>query len=765
MVDNTDINSTSQDPSTLPTRSSSILEDASTLLMFHNSAVNASAPVLVPVPAPAPLPAPINEVSASMLPSSTSSSAPLNPPESPPISRQPNLSSPGPAIAALASFSNENQGYSTKGMIAADALAAAIEVSAQRLSQPAQRSVPVQGGFEIESRVDSNVTVEEGTGSADETRAEGGDDHDDADAADDDVPVKESEKGPKDPPQSRTTQTSKESTGKPTREKKPRKPINEPSNPQAEAALSLQFSKNPSEYKVDPDSGIISCICEVEEDDGYTIQCDKCFRWQHIYCMGIGSIDDAPDDFMCNACQPRPLNAKKARAHQLQRLSSARKRKERRGKNPEEDEEEAEATENGNERSKEEDSKTKESKPPRNSKPLNPYGKNLEEADIKVLPPRDQYKTTYNHLTDYEYSDPKVLAYIKRAMGIPANGATISKSQLELTNFPSIKVKTYTDASNKKFNGITKTALFTDDLIPQNSLVGEYLGTVGFKNSYMHDSRNHYRIWGVEKPNVLFVPGTDIVIDARFSGNLTRFIRRSCHPNCELIVLKVGDKHKFMLNSLKPIKSGSELTVAWNWDNHHPIKYIINGQPFDATNDADKPTLVLSVESILNFVECACSSAAECYLSKVKKASSIMYRANRKGTPSKLIKKERVYTPIEERLDKERQINLADSLEVVKSFDEEADSKSETAAVLAAEINIKPFVYGYLSKKRRHLDVIDANEIPTLKDYLPIPFEVEKKPDLKTAGEIAEGSAAPVTNKPKKLSFADYYKKKKTGPV
>jgi hypothetical protein len=29
------------------------------------------------------------------------------------------------------------------------------------------------------------------------------------------------------------------------------------------------------------DDGQIRCICDTMEDDGFTIQCEKCFVWQH----------------------------------------------------------------------------------------------------------------------------------------------------------------------------------------------------------------------------------------------------------------------------------------------------------------------------------------------------------------------------------------------------------------------------------------------------------------------------------------------------
>ena len=56
------------------------------------------------------------------------------------------------------------------------------------------------------------------------------------------------------------------------------------------------------------DQGIIRCICGVTEDDGFTIQCEKCFVWQHIACFEI-IHDELPDVYYCEQCDPRPVDA------------------------------------------------------------------------------------------------------------------------------------------------------------------------------------------------------------------------------------------------------------------------------------------------------------------------------------------------------------------------------------------------------------------------------------------------------------------------
>lgn len=50
------------------------------------------------------------------------------------------------------------------------------------------------------------------------------------------------------------------------------------------------------------DSGSIRCICGNEEDDGFTIQCESCFVWQHASCMGI-LRNSVPDVYLCDQCR------------------------------------------------------------------------------------------------------------------------------------------------------------------------------------------------------------------------------------------------------------------------------------------------------------------------------------------------------------------------------------------------------------------------------------------------------------------------------
>ncbi|XP_076041232.1 SET domain-containing protein upSET isoform X2 [Oratosquilla oratoria] len=66
------------------------------------------------------------------------------------------------------------------------------------------------------------------------------------------------------------------------------------------------------------DDSITRCVCDFTHDDGYMIQCDHCFVWQHVDCMEIDR-NNIPEEYLCEACKPRHVNKLKARALQIRR--------------------------------------------------------------------------------------------------------------------------------------------------------------------------------------------------------------------------------------------------------------------------------------------------------------------------------------------------------------------------------------------------------------------------------------------------------------
>lgn len=54
--------------------------------------------------------------------------------------------------------------------------------------------------------------------------------------------------------------------------------------------------------------GQISCVCGVDEDDRPSVQCDRCFNWCHLECIGVSHVSDLGDEddpWYCPQCRPR----------------------------------------------------------------------------------------------------------------------------------------------------------------------------------------------------------------------------------------------------------------------------------------------------------------------------------------------------------------------------------------------------------------------------------------------------------------------------
>ncbi|KAJ2549263.1 SET domain-containing protein 3 [Coemansia sp. RSA 1933] len=81
-------------------------------------------------------------------------------------------------------------------------------------------------------------------------------------------------------------------------------------------------SRDPGEDSTpDEDQGLIRCICNIDDDDGFTIQCENCLVWQHAVCVGVEQ-DNVPDEYLCEKCNPRKLDVKRAVEYQRRRLDS-----------------------------------------------------------------------------------------------------------------------------------------------------------------------------------------------------------------------------------------------------------------------------------------------------------------------------------------------------------------------------------------------------------------------------------------------------------
>ncbi|XP_029447910.1 PHD finger protein 20-like protein 1 isoform X2 [Rhinatrema bivittatum] len=66
---------------------------------------------------------------------------------------------------------------------------------------------------------------------------------------------------------------------------------------------SINFEESQDEE--DAINEIVRCICEMDEENGFMIQCEECLCWQHSVCMGLLE-DSIPEQYICYICRDPP---------------------------------------------------------------------------------------------------------------------------------------------------------------------------------------------------------------------------------------------------------------------------------------------------------------------------------------------------------------------------------------------------------------------------------------------------------------------------
>lgn len=317
-------------------------------------------------------------------------------------------------------------------------------------------------------------------------------------------------------------------------------------------------------YKVDPDSGIIGCICGIEEDDGFTIQCDVCFRWQHCSCMGYKTNDEVPEDeykcYFCDTGKWNRFDPDKCRSDTVARLELDKVSNEPQTGKPTSKRKTLGSAPDGKRRKTE-----KETKPaPGGDRPANDRRKSSNSAiavsspsaNMGILEVRNKendlleegvsaesYQSVYYKLKANDYKS----AEVKKLLEILGDGFERSPESLAIEIMPlalykstkfskvilpvhqkylqdrnelnrskghnktSVQVKAYSENPKQKFVGISKSGLFISEravtpapeyTIPAGTEVIEYLGEIDFFELYIGNPVNQYSLWGTVKPRV-----------------------------------------------------------------------------------------------------------------------------------------------------------------------------------------------------------------------------------------------------------------------
>ncbi|KAH3662489.1 hypothetical protein OGAPHI_005741 [Ogataea philodendri] len=495
-------------------------------------------------------------------------------------------------------------------------------------------------------------------------------------------------------------------------------------------------------YAVDPDSGEIGCICGYEHDDGFTIQCDRCFRWQHAVCMGIDDIDEVPETYLCYLCDPTlVVSAEKARQLQAVRLQPKRRRPNN-------------TSLTGSTQSRRE---LVDSKPPNSSanKKRKSGSAEAPEDDDNSGGAVERYQTLYFEIKAVEYKTSSVRSLIKKLPKLvadrDANPIRFDKEKAfrdVLLDRSKLEVKSLPENSKARFNGLSKLYLSTNVELEADQLVSEIVGEVDLKNNYIEEKWNQYWLLGCAKPKTFFHPDLPLVIDERGLGNLTRFVRKSCSPNCDIRTVFIGDQVYFCLATTQYVEQDTELTLPWEWDESHPILKL-KESALDDLDSTERARLVASVQAILDLTECGCASnSGDCLLNKVKKMYS---RNSRKQALLADLAQE--YYSIGSR-EQNRERIIFESLGETTSEDKSLN-KFETETQMTIDPTVLPPKYQIIKKYLQE----PKQEPLEASDKLYIPVAVAAKEPSKV--ELVEAKEEEKPKIVKKFSLADYKKKSK----
>lgn len=364
------------------------------------------------------------------------------------------------------------------------------------------------------------------------------------------------------------------------------------------------------------DAGIIKCICGFDDDDGFTIQCESCNVWQHAVCVGIGSEAEVPDVYLCDQCGPRELDVKAAHEKQKTRLETIRQLQEKKRRK---ESEEKDAATNG-------DAAT--ATPSTQTPPVVPSRESTEQPNIEETDYHFDYTVIPRNTVD-----PGAQEYLDKL----ANEEIADKdiSYMSLSEYskivkPKMTLKLFQENPKSKFCGFSKHGLVANQAIQKDRFIIEFVGHVSHKDQYKQDPINQYRVHPVPKSSVLFHPTLPLVVDGRLVGNDARFMRRSCAPNCKVATVVVNNTDIiFVVFATEPIKPGTELTLAWEWDTHHPVQKMIHGVEVDQLTPQEKQCIGNTVETILQRTECSDATNSPCIIQKMKKCVSANPRSVR----------------------------------------------------------------------------------------------------------------------------------------
>ncbi|CUS09506.1 unnamed protein product [Tuber aestivum] len=453
-----------------------------------------------------------------------------------------------------------------------------------------------------------------------------------------------------------------------------------PSTPAPSQPPSLANSTATPEDAADT-SGEIDCICEISDDDGFTICCDKCDTWQHLVCVQLNK-DNVPSIYYCPKCDPRTLDvqmAKDIQQHRREEEQAKRSHKKKRSTGTSHKKRELANGTNGITPGKISSSAEKTGvhgpgklvspkemqQPPRkrghraSAQSNNNAGSNSSASHHSILTnvpntniPLDP-PSARNGETESDTDPEKPTRYLREgftdlgnspdkyagadvqrflhSLVMPVPGPDVpsplerlvylNRQELASLGLPKASPQVLPEASRTNPEHPRRRLLLGADC-SQGDLIAIYKGEVGFQDSYKKDRANQYSSWHHPKPYVLFHPNLPVYVDARRYGSEARFVRRSCRPNLALRTIVIDRSEIcFGLFANQALKPGAEITVSWDWSGALESRRLVK-EGFDIQRLSSEHLNELAVwmqQLTHKMGDCACSGGKECLVNQIRK--------------------------------------------------------------------------------------------------------------------------------------------------
>ncbi|KAI0743171.1 hypothetical protein C8Q80DRAFT_1273710 [Daedaleopsis nitida] len=388
----------------------------------------------------------------------------------------------------------------------------------------------------------------------------------------------------------------------------------------------------------------IDCICGLSYDDGsLAICCDSCSRWCHASCFNIVE-NEVPDEWRCWLCEPRPLDDKDkdrpAKQHHKPRQRQGSSTLAKRRASP--------GVERKPNKRKRRASINVAAHPHPHPQPHEDEHVDIDEPwtssyvpitkDVPTDDARERLRRVACDWRGVSAISPAPTALTPGcttpALLTPDAISRVSPIALQQVPKPAAAFPSLLTNGNPSVRP-PSYAIHATEPIPSSKFIAPYPSTIIPTATYLRDPLNAYAHLGMPKPFVhLFGPPLDVALDARTTGDHSRYVRSGCRPNAILRPIfcptnakdskAEDDAIKFGIFALRDLKANEEVVLGWEWDDGNVVHHLpaLIHSPFEYPPHqihhfrAQMTSMLHTLSS--TFTTCACgANARDCVLSRI----------------------------------------------------------------------------------------------------------------------------------------------------